>query len=206
MLFSLLAAALLAPTMQAAPFARGVTPSRELLDTAVAAPIAKRLSLDLKSGGVVKITGGTDKVVRIRVTDGGKPCGDCGVTLEQSSAGLQLRSTRAASAAGKLQFEIEVPEHFDLQLASAGGEVSIEGVDGEIKGQTETGALELRRLSGIVDLQTKRGNVTLRESYASGRVHTTDGRVLLEDVGGTVAGSTASGKLIERRVERPVAQ
>ena len=58
----------------------------------------------------------------------------------------------------------------------------------------------------MVDLQTKRGNVTLRESYASGRVHTTDGRVLLEDVGGTVAGSTASGKLIERRVERPIAQ
>ena len=44
------------------------------------------------------------------------------------------------------------------------------------------------------------------KSYASGRVHTTDGRVLLEDVGGTVAGSTASGRLIERRVERPVAQ
>ena len=150
MLFSLFAAAVLAPTVQASPFTRGVT-------------------------------------------------------LEQSSAGLQLRSTRVASA-GKLQFEIEVPEHFDLQLASAGGEVSIEGVDGEIKGQTETGALELRRLSGIVDLQTKRGNVTLRESYASGRVHTTDGRVLLEDVGGTVAGSTASGRLIERRVERPVAQ
>ena len=205
MLFSLLTAALLAPTFQASPFTRGVTQPRELLDTAVAAPIAKRLSLDLKSGGAVKITGGADKVVRIRVTDAGKPCGDCGVTLEQSREGLQLRSTRVASA-GKLQFEIEVPEHFDLQLASAGGEVSIEGVDGEIKGQTEAGALELRRLSGIVDLQTKRGNVTLRESYASGRVHTTDGRVLLEDVGGTVAGSTASGKLIERRVERPIAQ
>ena len=205
MLFPLLAAALLAPTMQAAPFARGVTPPRELLDTAIAAPVAKRLSLDLKSGGAVKITGGTDKVVRIRVTDDGKPCGDCGVTLEQSSAGLQLRSTRVASA-GKLQFEIEVPEHFDLQLASTGGEVSIEGVDGEIKGQTEAGALDLRRLSGMVDLETRRGNVTLRESYASGRVHTTDGRVLLEDVGGTVAGSTASGKLIERRVARPVAQ
>jgi hypothetical protein len=205
MLSSILLAALFSPTLQASPLARGVAHPRELLDTAVAAPIAKRLSLDLKSGGSVKITGGADKVVRIKVTDAGRPCGDCGVTLEQSANGLQLHSTRAASA-GKLQFEIEVPEHFDLELASAGGEVSIEGVDGEIKGATEGGALELRRLSGIVDLQTKHGNVTLRESYASGRVFTTEGRVLLEDVGGTVAGSTGSGKLIERRVERPVAQ
>jgi len=205
MLLSLVPTALLSVAMQASPFVHGVAQPRQLLDTAIAAPIAKRLTLDLRSGGSVKITGGTDKVVRIRVTDSGKPCGDCGVTLEQGSAGLQLRSTRVASA-GKLQFEIEVPEHFDLQLASAGGEVRIEGVDGEIKGKTEAGALELRRLSGIVDLETKRGDVSLRESYASGRVHTTDGRVLLEDVGGTVAGSTTSGKLIERRVERPVAQ
>jgi hypothetical protein len=205
MMLPLLPAALLSVSMQASPFVHGVAQPHTLLDTALAAPVAKRLTLDLRSGGSVKITGGTDNVVRIRVTDAGRACGDCGVTLEQGGGGLQVRSTRVASA-GSLQFEIEVPEHFDLQLTSAGGEVSIEGVDGEIKGQTETGALELRRLSGIVDLQTKRGNVTLRESYASGRVHTTDGRVLLEDVGGTVAGSTTSGKLIERRVERPIAQ
>jgi DUF4097 and DUF4098 domain-containing protein YvlB len=205
MMLPLLPAALLSVSMQASPFVHGVAQPHTLLDTALAAPVAKRLTLDLRSGGSVKITGGTDNVVRIRVTDAGRACGDCGVTLEQGSGGLQVRSTRVASA-GSLQFEIEVPEHFDVQLASAGGEVRIEGVDGEIKGKTEAGALELRRLSGIVDLETKRGDVSLRESYASGRVHTTDGRVLLEDVGGTVAGSTASGKLIERRVERPVAQ
>src|SRR3982750_1713343 len=127
MLFSLLSTALLSATMQASPFVHGVAQPRELLDTAVAAPIAKRLTLDLRSGGSVKITGGADKVVRIRVTDSGRPCGDCGGTPEQGRAGLQLRSARVASA-GKLQFEIEVPEHFDLQLASAGGEVRIEGV------------------------------------------------------------------------------
>jgi hypothetical protein len=205
MLFPLVSTVLLSATAQATPIVRVAAHSRELLDTAVAAPIAKRLSLDLRSGGAVRITGGTDRVVRIRVTQDGKSCGDCGVTIDQASDGLQVRSQRGVNT-GKLQFEIEVPQHFDLQLASAGGEVTIEGVDGEIKGETEAGALELRRLSGTVDLQTKRGDITLRESYASGRVHTIDGRVLLEDVGGTVAGSSASGKVVERRVERPVAQ
>ena len=78
----------------------------------------------------------------------------------------------------------------------------IEGVDGTIKGSTESGGLELRRLSGSVDLETKRGDVTLRESFVSGRVHTVGGRVLLEDVSGTVAGSSGKGRVIERRVQR----
>jgi hypothetical protein len=88
--------------------------------------------------------------------------------LDQSSEGIVLRSTRPGAGGGQLRFEIEVPEHFDLDLTSAGGGVRIEGVDGTIKGSTEAGALELRRLSGSVDLETKRGDVTLRESYVSG--------------------------------------
>jgi hypothetical protein len=202
MLHTLLASAFLSAAAHAQPTVNPVTPPRVLLDTAVAAPVAKRLSLDLRIGGAVRIVGSQDKVVRIRVTEEGRACGDCGVQLDQSSEGIVLRSTRPGAGGAQLQFEIEVPEHFDLDLTSAGGAVRIEGVDGTIKGSTEVGALELRRLSGMVDLETKRGDVTLRESYVSGRVHTVGGRVLLEDVSGTVAGTTAKGKVVERRVQR----
>lgn len=198
MLHTLLVTALVSAAAHVTPVA---TP-RVLLDTAVAAPVAKRLVLDLRAGGSVKITGSQEKFVRIRVTENGRACGDCGVQLDEGAQGIQLRSTRPGAGGGELRFEIEVPEHFDLDLTSAGGAVRIEGVDGAIKGSTESGALELRRLSGSVDLETKRGDVVLRESYVSGRVHTVGGRVLLEDVSGTVAGSTGKGKVIERRVQR----
>jgi hypothetical protein len=202
MLHTLLASALLSAAAPAESLARPAALPRVLLDTAVAAPVAKRLSLDLRNGGAVQVVGSQDKVVRIRVTEDGRACGDCGVQLDESSEGIVLRSTRPATGGAQLRFEIEVPEHFDLDLASAGGGVRIEGVAGTIKGSTEAGALELRRLSGSVDLETKRGDVTLRESYVSGRVHTVGGRVLLEDVSGTVAGTSAKGKVIERRVQR----
>jgi hypothetical protein len=200
MLHTLLATALVSASAHVSPAAVPSTPSRASLDTALAAPVAKRLVLDLRSGGNVTITGSQEKLVRIRVTENGRPCGDCGVQLGEGADGIQVRSTRPMG--GELRFEIEVPEHFDLDLNSAGGAVRIEGVDGTIKGATESGGLELRRLSGNVDLETKRGDVTLRESFVSGRVHTLGGRVLLEDVSGTVAGSSAKGKVIERRVQR----
>jgi hypothetical protein len=204
MMYALLSTTLLSAIAHVAPVPATVVAhatARVALDTALAAPAAKRLTLDLASGGTVKITGRQDKVVHIRVTENGKACGDCGVQLEEGREGVKVHSSRPASG-GTLRFEIEVPEHFDLQLASAGGGVQIEGVDGEINGETASGALELLRLSGTVDLVTKRGDVTLRQSYVSGRVHTSDGRVLLEDVGGNVAGSSEDGKVIERRVER----
>ena len=201
MLHTLLASALLSASAQVATVPTPTLRSHVMLDTAVAAPVAKRLTLDLRAGGSVRIVGSQDKVVRIRVTESGRACGDCGVQLEQGSDGIQVHSTRPA-ASGELRFEIAVPEHFDLDLSSAGGAVSIEGVDGTIKGTTEKGELELRRLSGTVDLETRSGDVTLRESYVNGRVHTVGGRVLLEDVSGTVAGSSAKGKVIERRVQR----
>src|SRR5215207_3126695 len=202
MLHTLIASVLVSAATHAAPIVPSAALPRVLLDTAVAAPVAKRLTLDLRSGGTVRITGGQEKVVRIRVTDGGRQCGDCGVQLEQGADGIQVRSARPADGDSRLEFEIEVPEQFDLDLSSAGGQLAIEGVAGTIKGSTESGALELRRLSGSVDLETKRGDVTLRESYVSGRVHTVGGRVLLEDVSGTVAGSSGKGKVIERRVQR----
>ena len=204
MMHALLSTAVLTAVAHVTPIphaALATVSTRLALDTALAAPAAKRLTLDLASGGAVKITGSQDKIVHIRVTEDGKACGDCGVRLEEGSEGVKVHSVRPATA-GTLRFEIEVPEHFDVQLASAGGEVQIEGVDGEIKGETASGALELLRLSGSVDLVTKRGDVTLRQSYVSGRVHTSDGRVLLEDVGGSVAGTSEDGKVTERRVER----
>ena len=201
-MLQMLASALVSAVAHAGPIALPAAKPQVMLDTAVAAPVAKRLSLDLRAGGAVTIVGGQDKVVRIRVTESGRACGDCGVRLEQASDGIQLHSTRPATSGAELRFEIEVPEHFDLDLTSAGGAVRIEGVDGTIKGSTEAGGLELRRLSGSVDLETKKGDVTLRESYVSGRVHTVGGRVLLEDVSETVAGSSAKGKVIERRVQR----
>jgi DUF4097 and DUF4098 domain-containing protein YvlB len=205
MLYSLLPTVLLSFATIVTPVTSAAVRQGVALDTTVAVTAAHSLSLDLRSGGSVKITGSSDKTVRIRVTENGRDCADCHVELAQTSQGIQLLSSRTATngTVATLQFEIQVPEHFDLDVTSAGGEVQIEGVDGAIKGQTQSGALTLRRLSGAVDLQTMRGDITLRESYVSGRVHTVGGRVLLEDVTGTVNGSSASGKVTERRVTRP---
>jgi hypothetical protein len=118
--------------------------------------------------------------------------------------GIQVLTgrTRDASTPADLQIVVEVPTQTNILLTSAGGQVDIEGIDGFVSGTTDFGAVHLFRLSGAVKVETKRGDVTLRQSYVRGSVHTNAGRVLLEDVGGDVQGTSSKGGVIERRVER----
>jgi hypothetical protein len=172
-------------------------------DTALVVATTPTLSIDLETGGAIRIVGGTSKVVRVHVSEAGRLCTDCAVAVTHGGASVQVR-TRRTSASGRanVQLEIEVPVQCNIELSSAGGRVEIEGIDGTLSGTTQSGELSLLRISGAVELLTGRGDVTLRESYVRGSLRTLEGRVLFEDVGGRVEGESAKGRVVKRRVER----
>jgi len=188
-----------------APTVRPVgAPSAIPFDTTVAAANFSGVALNLEAGGRVRIVGGTSKVVRVQVTDRGQHCADCIVSVSEIRNGIDVRTgrTRMHGTPADLQIQVEVPTQTNILLTSAGGQVEIEGVDGYVSGTTDFGAINLFRLSGAVKVETKRGDVSLRQSYVRGSVHTNAGRVLLEDVGGDVQGTSSKGRVVERRVER----
>ena len=174
------------------------------LDTTLVVATRAHLAVDLGTGGVVRITGAATKTIRVHVSERGRHCAECVVTLAHTGPAVHVRIERgsATGAPAALQVEIDVPIQCDVELSSAGGPVEIEGIDGTLSGAAQSGALSLRRISGAVELQTRRGDVTLRESYVSGSLRTLEGRVLFEDVGGSVVGTSAKGRVILRRVER----
>ena len=173
-------------------------------DTTLAIAATPTLSIDLESGGSLRIIGGTSRTIRVHVTERGRRCADCAVAVTHAGANVQVKTRRGIpnGQVASLDVEIEVPVQCNVDVASIGGGVEIEGIDGTLSGITHSGALSLRRISGAVELQTRRGDVTLRESYVSGALRTLDGRVLFEDVGGSVVGTSARGRVILRRVER----
>jgi hypothetical protein len=197
--FGMIAQLAVAPAAQPAD-----APSMIPFDTTLAAPALNGVALNLESGGAVRIVGSASNVVRVQVTDHGKRCADCIVAVSQMRNAIDVRTGRSRDYAtpADLQIQVEVPTQTNILLTSAGGQVDIEGIDGYVSGTTDFGALHLFRLSGAVKLETKRGDVTLRQSYVKGSVHTDAGRVLLEDVGGDVHGTSAKGGVTERRVER----
>lgn len=204
MLLSFLNVALLAQLAVVPTMHRANVPSAIPFDTTIAAPSFAGVALNLEAGGKVRIVGGSSKIVRVQVTDRGRHCADCIVSVSELRNGIQVLTGRThdTGTPADLQIEVEVPTQTNILLTSAGGQVDIEGIDGYVSGTTDFGAVHLFRLSGAVKVETRHGDVTLRQSYVRGTVHTNAGRVLLEDVGGNVQGTSSRGGVIERRVER----
>jgi DUF4097 and DUF4098 domain-containing protein YvlB len=173
-------------------------------DTTLAVATSAHLAIDVGTNSAIRITGGETRTVRVQVSEQGLHCADCSVAVTHTGGAVRVRVRRgsATGASPNLQVEIEVPVQCAIELTAAAGPVEIEGIDGTLSGTMQAGELSLRRISGAVELQTRRGDVTLRESYVSGTLRTLDGRVLFEDVGGSVVGTSAKGRVILRRVER----
>jgi DUF4097 and DUF4098 domain-containing protein YvlB len=115
------------------------------------------------------------------------------------TGGVKLRSTheaRSGNFSTSHHFEIQVPKKFNVHLRSAGGGLSITGVEGEFRGNTGGGELTLTHLRGRANLSTGGGEIAVSDCDLSGSVSTGGGEVRLSRVRGGLRGSSGSGPVI----------
>jgi hypothetical protein len=161
-------------------------------------PTGKKLDLQLQTGGSVNITGWDKEVVSIKLSTGGRDWQDCQFDANETPDGLQIVARyqgKQTSHSTSLHFEVQVPKQLDIQIESAGGELRITDVAGDLRGRTMGGNLELKNLSGEVNLTTMGGNVLLLSSEISGKVETMGGQVVIQDVTGNIEGSSMGGEV-----------
>ncbi len=161
------------------------------------------LSLRLRTGGSVRVQVWTQNVVEVSVT-GVESCGDCDFRIEPTGEGVEISSDyprRSRNHSSSLTFDVQVPEHFNIELDSMGGGLEVIGLDGTIRGKTMGGGLHFEQLRGEVHLTTMGGDVVLRDSEVDGQITTMGGKVLFERVRGDVRGKSMGGDVIYRNVE-----
>lgn len=173
----------------------------------------KKLALQLRTGGSVDIAGWDEKTVSVKLYLGGRDWQDCRFEASENPSGVGIVSRYEGSKnsySTSLRFEIRVPKEFDVEIASAGGEIKIIGLEGHVSGGTLGGDLYLSNLKGEVELSTMGGNISLTGSEVSGRVKTMGGRVLIENVTGDIKGASMGGGVIYKNVTdssgRPVSE
>jgi len=163
----------------------------------------KRLTMNIESGGAIRITGWDKELVTISVDRHGADDNACRVDFRETSAGISVASSyegRRRNHSTSLTFTVNVPNQFDLELETTGGAIGIDGVEGSMNGSTMGGALNLTRLKGHLNLRTMGGRITLTNSEVDGEVQTNGGKVLLEDVIGNVKGHSMGGAVTYRNV------
>jgi hypothetical protein len=99
-------------------------------------------------------------------------------------------------ALGGDNYEIKVPYNWDLTIYTAGGDIEISNICGQINGKTLGGDISISRFQGRLNLNTAGGDIKLQDCKADGSVHTLGGDVIFRNVTGNVTGVTLGGEMI----------
>jgi DUF4097 and DUF4098 domain-containing protein YvlB len=158
----------------------------------------KKLLIDLKTGGSIRITGksGTELIVKARLR--GLDRDELTVDVRETSSGVEVTSVfegggRNTNYNARADVEIQTPSVFDVDLKTMGGDVTISNVEGNISGETMGGELTLNALKGKIELTTMGGEIMVADSDLDGAVKTMGGDVVLRNVSGSMKGSTMGG-------------
>jgi hypothetical protein len=130
---------------------------------------------------------------------GGRDWRETRVAVERATYGVRLQSIhdgQGGNLSTSHRFEVRAPRKFNVRLRSAGGGLSITGVEGEFHGSTGGGDLTLSQLRGRASLSTGGGEIAVSDSDLRGSVSTGGGEVRLSRVRGGLRGSSGSGPVI----------
>jgi len=157
------------------------------------------LKIDSETGGSLEITGWDDDRLVVEAEFTGRDRDNVSFDVRRSSGKVTITTdfrerSRRHSSGGTIR--VQVPHRFDLNLETAGGNITVEGVQGRIEGGTMGGDLTLRGLDGSLDMSTMGGNIELSDSRVDGRVKTMGGNVEVSDVEGNVEATTLGGNVI----------
>lgn len=157
------------------------------------------LTLDLRSGGKISITGWDKPEVSVRVSLGGRDWRATSVRLEPTANGARLESEFTAGGRSRStshSFEINVPRRYEVRISSTGGSITLTGLDGVFTGNTGGGEIDIRNASGEVDMRTGGGKIRVSDSRLNGTVRTGGGTVTIERVTGNLDGRTGGGSIL----------
>jgi DUF4097 and DUF4098 domain-containing protein YvlB len=103
-----------------------------------------------------------------------------------------------------VHYTITVPERYDLDVSTAGGNVSVGAIEGQAKCRTSGGDIKLGAIRGGVNARTSGGNVTLAGATGDSNLHTSGGDIDVSTVTGNVTARTSGGTIEITRVSGTV--
>ncbi len=163
----------------------------------------KRLEVDLTTGGSIEIKGWDKNEVSIAADLRGDE-EDYNLEFKERSWGISVEISFEGrrSSNGGVSIEVQVPKNYNLELETMGGEINIDGVEGEFSGETMGGEIRLSNLKGTANLTTMGGEIEVSDSELDGQVKTMGGEITLNDVIGDLNASTMGGEVTYRNKKK----
>lgn len=97
----------------------------------------------------------------------------------------------------RLEYEITVPYKYNVNLRTEGGSLTIDDLDGNVKGETDGGSIKVGQIkNGNVNISTAGGSIKIKE-VKNGNVNaeTAGGSIIVGDVNGNLNVHTSGGSI-----------
>jgi len=95
----------------------------------------------------------------------------------------------------EVRYVIHVPAQYNLDLETAGGNIRVSDIRGEVRTETSGGNLYLGRIDGPVSGNTSGGNVTVQGAVGKLLLRTSGGNITVGAVQGAVEARTSGGSI-----------
>ncbi|MBN2356428.1 DUF4097 family beta strand repeat protein, partial [candidate division KSB1 bacterium] len=92
-------------------------------------------------------------------------------------------------------FSIFVPEKFNLDLSTVGGDLEIQDIQGNLEARTAGGDVALKNITGVTQIKTSGGDLDFSHISGQLRAHTSGGDVMLGEMLGECDIKTSGGDI-----------
>jgi DUF4097 and DUF4098 domain-containing protein YvlB len=127
-----------------------------------------------------------------------------GNTLTVRSHNAQISSDEWRQHRGvSLEVRVAIPSRFDVQIATADGDVSLGDIEGAVQVRTADGDVQIGKVTGSARLATSDGDVHVGNVTGSAEIQTADGDVEVGDVSGGATIQASDGDLALGAISGP---
>jgi DUF4097 and DUF4098 domain-containing protein YvlB len=203
---------LLAGLMTVAPSAFAGAQYEQNLDKTFTVTPGSQLVISADMGPIHVITGPADKLeihVLRKVTGGAKEAADelfsrHEVTFTQTGNTVSVVaknkiqngwSWRSGQQNLEVRYEVIAPAKFNLDLKTAGGDITLEDLDGKLDARTSSGAIRAGSITGSFSARNAGGDISVKEVGQDATASTSSGSIGIEKAGGDVDASDAGGNI-----------
>lgn len=127
-------------------------------------------------------------------------------TLEGGGAFLSgsFSPERRRSGPVKVEYEIQVPLRFNIDIETQGGGIEVERLEGELRAATAGGDIRTGDITGPVRVETAGGNIHLGNIGQRVEATTAGGSITVGDVLGNATLETSGGEIVAGKVQGSV--
>jgi len=94
-----------------------------------------------------------------------------------------------------VKFEIEVPHQTEVDIDTAGGSITAESIDGDVRLDTSGGSIVAENIGGEVVADTSGGSIAIEDVDGDVNADTSGGSIAIDSVRGDVRADTSGGSI-----------